>query len=58
MISRDDMILNIDDILRQCSPVDLQTIYVFALAYTNLWCFSLSEAERLKFDDYKRLFYS
>lgn len=52
MISRDDMIQNIDDILRFCSPVDLQTIYVFSLAYTNLWSFSLSEAERLKFDDY------
>ena len=52
MISRDDMIQNIDDILRCCSPADLQTIYVFSLAYTNLWSFSLSEAERLKFDDH------
>ena len=52
MISRDDMIQNIDAILRRCSPVDLQTIYVFSLAYTNLWSFSLSEAERLKFYDY------
>lgn len=52
MISRDDMILNIDDILKKCSPCDLQTIYIFSLAYTNLWRFSLEEAERLKFDDY------
>ena len=51
MISSDDMIQNIDDILRRCSPVDLQTIFIFSLAYTNLWSFSLSEAERLKFDD-------
>ena len=52
MISRDDMIQNIDDILRRCSPADLQTIYVFSLAYTNLWIFTLPEDERFEFYDY------
>ena len=52
MMSRDDMIVSIDDILKKCSPADLQTIYVFSLAYSNLWRFSLGEAERIIKNDY------
>ena len=51
MISRDDMILSIDELLKHCSPADLQTIYVFSLAYSNLWRFSLGEAERIDYND-------
>lgn len=47
MISRDDMILSINDMLKICSPADLQTIYVFSLVYSNLRRFSLGEAERI-----------